>query len=63
MVEKYYVSLKKVLQQGISETEFYDDLVYIIRKIVGKSNFSEHFRKYINRYKKKDVTYSVCEVF
>ena len=42
----YYVSLKTLLQQGISE------LVYRFKKIVGKSNFSEQFRKLINRYKR-----------
>ena len=51
LVEKYGVSLKTLLQQGISEPEFYDDLVYRFRKIVGKS-FSEQFRKLINRYKR-----------
>ena len=50
--EKYSVSLKTLLQQGISESEFYGDLVYRFRKIVGKSNFSEQFRKLINRYKR-----------
>ena len=52
LVEKYNVSVKTLLQQGISEPEFYGDLVYIFRKIVGKSNFSEQFRKLINRYKR-----------
>ena len=52
MVEKYNVSLRKLLQQGIAEPEFYGDLVYRIRKIVGESNFSEQFRKLINRYKR-----------
>ena len=51
LVEKYSVSLKTLLQQGISESEFYGDLVYRFRKIVGKSNFSEQSRKQINRYK------------
>ena len=37
LVEKYNFSLKTVLQQGISEPEFYGDLVYRFRKIVGKS--------------------------
>ena len=37
---------------GISEPEFYGDLVYRFRTIVGKSNFSEQFRKLINRYKR-----------
>ena len=53
LVEKYSVSLKTLLQQGISESEFYGDLVYRFRKNVGKSKFSEQFRKCINRYKKK----------
>ena len=39
LVEKYSVSLKTLLQQGISEPEFYGALVYTFRKIVGKSNF------------------------
>ena len=51
-VEKYSVCLKTLLQQGISEPEFYGGLVYRFRKIVGKSNFSEQFRKLINRYKR-----------
>ena len=52
LVEKYNVRLRKLLQQGILEPEFYGGLVYRIRKIVGKSNFSEQFRKLINRYKR-----------
>ena len=52
LVEKYSVSLKTLLQQGISEPECYSDLVYRFRKIVGKSTFSKQFRKLINRYKR-----------
>ena len=33
LVEKYSVSLKTLLQQGISEPEFYGDLVYRFRKL------------------------------
>ena len=50
--KKYNVSLRKLLQQGISEPEFYGDLAYRIRKIVGKYNFAEQFRKHINLYKR-----------
>ena len=32
LLEKYSVSLKTLLQQGISELEFYGDLVYRFRK-------------------------------
>ena len=52
LVEKYSISLKTLLQQGISELEFYGDLVYRFRKIVGKSNFSEQFRTLIKCYKR-----------
>ena len=52
LLEKYSVSLETLLQQGISEPEFYGDLVYRFRKLVGISNFSEQFRKLINRYKR-----------
>ena len=40
-----------------SEPEFCGDLVYRFRKIVGKSNFSEQFRKPINR--RKTICYSL----
>ena len=59
LLEKYSVSLKALLQQGISEPEFYGDLVYRFRKIVGKSNFSEQFRKLINRYKRIDISLDI----
>ena len=59
LLEKYSVSLKTLLQQGISEPEFYGDLVYRFRKIVGKSNFSEQFRKLINRYKRIGCSFDI----
>ena len=59
LLEKYSVSLKTLLQQGISEPEFYGDLVYRFRKIVGKSNFSEQFRNLINRYKRIDYSLDI----
>ena len=52
LLEKYNVGLKTHLQQGILEPEFYVVLVYRFRKIVGKFNFLEQFRKLINRYKR-----------
>ena len=42
--------VKTVLQQGISEPVFYGDLVYKIKIIVGKPNFSDQFKKTIKRY-------------
>ena len=52
IVSKYNVGLKTLLLQGISEPEFYGDLVYKFRKIIGKNYFPHHFKKIIVRYKK-----------
>ena len=59
LLEKNSVSLKTFLQQGILEPEFYGDLVYRFRKIIGKSNFSEQFRKIINLKLLKEIGYSL----
>ena len=48
-VSKYNVGLKTLLLQGLSEPEFYGDLVYTFRKIIGKNDFPYHFRKIIVR--------------
>ena len=54
IVSKYNVGLKTLLLQGLSEPEFYGDLVYKFRKIIGKNElkFPYHFKKIIVRYKK-----------
>ena len=39
LVSKYNVGLKTFLLQGLSEPEFYGDLVYKFRKIIGKYDF------------------------
>ena len=39
-----------LLQQGISEPIFYGDLVYKIKRIVGKPNFSDQCKKIVKRY-------------
>ena len=48
---KFY-RLKTLLLEGLSEPEFYGDLVYKFRKIIGKNDFPYHFKKIIVRYKK-----------
>ena len=40
------------LKQGLSEFEFYCTLVYNFKKIVGQTDFSDHFRKIIIHYKR-----------
>ena len=37
---------------GLLEPELYGDLVYILRKIVSRADFSDQFRKVIIRYKR-----------
>ena len=53
MLNTILVKIKTLLQQGISEPIFYGDLVYKFKRIVGKTNFSDQFKKIIKRYKKK----------
>ena len=52
LVSKYNVGLKTLLLQGLSEPEFYGNLVYKFRKIIGENDFPYHFKKIIVRYKK-----------
>ena len=51
LVSKFNVGLKTLLHQGLSEPEFYGDLVYKFKKIVGRADFTDQFRKIIVRYK------------
>ena len=51
-MSKYNIGLKTLFLQGLSEPEFYGDLVYKFRKNIGKNDFSYHFKKIIVRYKK-----------
>ena len=46
------MGLKSLLNEGISESEFYGDLVYKFKKIVGRNDFPDQFRKIIIRYKR-----------
>ena len=49
----FNVGLTTLLHQGLSEPEFYGDLVYKFKKkIVGRADFSDQFKKIIVRYKR-----------
>ena len=52
LISKFQVGLKSLLRQGLSEPEFYGDLVYKLKKIVGSNNFSAQFIKIISHYKR-----------
>ena len=55
LASKFNVGLKPLLHQGLSEPEFYGDLVYKLKKKKkkneGRADFSVQFRKIIVRYK------------
>ena len=69
LVSTFSVGLKTLLHQGLSEPEFYGDLVYKFKKkIVGRADFSDQFRKIIVRYKRigyniNIMRQSACLVF
>ena len=43
LISKFQIGLKSLLRQGLSETEFYGDLAYQFKTIVGSYNFSAQF--------------------
>ena len=61
LVAKVNVGLKSLLQQGLSEPEFYGDLVYKFRKIYVCNDFSTQFRKVILQYKKIGYNINVIQ--
>ena len=48
----FQVGLESLLGQGLSEPDFYGDLVYKLEKIVSSNNLSAQFIKIISHYKK-----------
>ena len=52
LISKFQVGLKSLLHQGLSETEFYGELLYRLKKNVCSNNFSAQFIKIIIHYKK-----------
>ena len=69
LVSKFNVGLKTLLHQGLSEPEFYGDLVYKFKnKNVRRADFSDQFKKIIVRYKRigyniNIMRQSACLVF
>ena len=57
---KFNVGLKTLLHQGLSEPEFYGDLVYKFKKFEGSADFSDQFRKIIFRYKR--IGYNIIKI-
>ena len=68
LIEKYHVSLKKLMQQGICNPECYGDLVHKFRKIIGNPNFSNLSKRIVNLFKRAGYTLNImrqtaCLVF
>ena len=72
LISKYNVGLKTLLNEGLSEPEFYGDLVYKFKKLLGSNSndFSFQFRNIITRYRRIHVCFnlnvmrqSACLVF
>ena len=56
------------MQQGICNQEFYGDLVYKFKKIIGNPNFSDLFKRIVIRFKRVGYTFDImlqtaCLVF
>ena len=51
LVSNFNVGLKSFLHQGLSEPEFYGGLVYKFKRIMGRIDFSDQFRKIIIRHR------------
>ena len=67
LISKFNVGLKCILHQGLSEPEFYGDLLYKFKKIMGRTNFSDQFRKIMIRHKRigydlNDMRHCACLV-
>ena len=68
LVSKFNVGLKTLLHQGLSEPEFYSDLIYKFKKTVGRADFSDQLKKITVRYKRigyniNIMRQSACLVF
>ena len=68
LICKFNVGLKTLLREVLSEPEFYADLVYKFKKLIGRNDFSFQFIKFIMRYRRIGYNFNVmrqstCLVF
>ena len=60
LISDFQVGRKSLLHQGLLEPEFYGDLVYKLKRIVGSYIFSAQFIKIIPHYKRLAITLMYC---
>ena len=58
LISKFQIRLKSLLRHGHSEPEFYGDLVYKLKTIVGSNNFSAQFIVFISGF--HNFVYVIC---
>ena len=61
LISKLQVGLKSLLHQGPLEPEFYSDLVYKMKKIVGSNTFSAQRINIISHFKKIGYNINVLQ--
>ena len=61
LISKFQVGLKSLLRQGLLEPDYYGDLVYKLKKIVGSNNLSAQFIKIISHYEKIGYNINVLQ--
>ena len=62
LVSKFNVGLKTLLHQGLSEPEFYGDLIYKFKTIVGRTDFSDQISFVTNVLDKYNATVCIFSV-
>ena len=50
LISKYKCPLKTLQRQGVSHPEFYGDVIYKLRKVIGHIHFNTLFVKRIKRF-------------
>ena len=61
LISIFNVGLKTLLRDALSEPEFYGDLVYKFKKLIGRNDFSFQFRKIITRYRRIGYNLNVMQ--
>ena len=61
MISKFNVGLKTLLHESLSEPEFYGDLVYKFKNLIGRNDFSFFYRRI--GYNLNTMRQSACLVF
>ena len=61
LISKYKCNLKSFLRHGISHPDFYGDVIYKLRKIVGHVHFDTLFCKRIKQFLKKDYDPTILQ--